>query len=257
MKKALFGLVLIGLIGFTACEPDDDKPADKTPQLSFVFTPYFNDIEVQVAQRFTNEDGYPIAVHNLAFYLSNMELIREDGTALPLSDIEIIDLRNMHRTLTFEIPAGEYAGLRFDLGVPSELNSPANPEFSIGAFDADHPLSESNGMFWDWQGGYRFFSFDGHCDTVPNTAEFLPLSFGLHSGQDTLYRVLPDFDYPFQITHSDMKVISFGINLNTLFQNGDSHIDLKYDRQFHGSPNMLGLGIKIANNSAASFEIRN
>lgn len=257
MKKALLAIVLIGLMGLTACEPDDDKPAGSAPQLSFVFTPYFNNTEVQIAQRFANDDGYPISVHNLAFYLSNLELIREDGTELRLSDIEIIDLRNMHRTLTFDIPAGEYSGLRFNLGVPAQLNSPANPEFSIGAFDADHPLSESNGMFWDWQGGYRFFSFDGHCDTVPNTAEFLPLSFGLHSGADTLYRILPDFDYPFQVTHSDMKVISFGINLNKLFKNGDSHIDLKYDRQFHGSEEMIDLGIKVANNSAASFEIRN
>src|SRR5690606_6415845 len=120
MKKALFGLLLIGLIGLTACEPDDDKPTDQTPKLSLVFTPYFNNAEVQIAQRFTNDDGYPISVHNLAFYTSNMQLIRKDGTALPLSDIEIIDLRNMHRTLTFDIPEGEYAGLRFDVGVPAE-----------------------------------------------------------------------------------------------------------------------------------------
>ena len=257
MKKALFGLILIGLIGFTACEPDDDKPKDQTPQLSFVFTPYYNDTEVQIAQLFTNDVGYPISLHNLAFYMSNLELIREDGTSVELSEIEIIDLRNMHRTLTFDIPSGEYAGLRFDLGVPAELNSPSNPEFSIGAFDANHPLSESNGMFWDWQGGYRFFSLDGHFDTIPNTNAALPISFGFHSGSDSLYRVLPDFVYPFQITHNDMKVISFGVNLNTFFKNGDSHIDIKHENQFHGSPNMADLGMKIANNSAASFEIRN
>lgn len=255
-KWIAFSLVAI-LVSFWSCKRDEDEPPKHAPQLSFVFAPYFNDEEVKISERFTNDDGYPIDLHNLAFYLSDIALIDEYGTEVAISEIEIIHLRNEHRSLTFEVPVGDYWGFRFNLGVPPELNSPSNPEFSIGAFDADHPLSESNGMFWDWQGGYRHFSIDGHCDTVPNQGEFLPLSFGFHTGHDELFRMLPDFEYPFQITHNDLKIIQMSVNLNTFFKNGNSHIDLKNERQYHGSEDTYELGVKVAENSAASFEIKN
>lgn len=245
------------MIALWNCSRDDEQPPRHEPQLSFIFTPFYENTDVEIGKRFLNQDGYPIDIHNLAFYLSDVALIAQDNSEVRLSDIEIIHLRNNHRSFTFTVPAGDYLGFRFNVGVPPELNSPSNPEFSIGAFDAGHPLSESNGMFWDWQGGYRHFSIDGHCDTIANNDEFLPLSFGFHTGHDTLYRVMPAFEYPFQISHNDVKHIEMGINLKTFFKNNTSHIDLKTERQYHGSEALLDLGIKVANNSVAAFEIKN
>ncbi len=200
-------------------------------------------------------DGYPLFFKDLNFYLSNIRLIAEDSSIVPLSDIEIFSVRNHRTSATYTIPYGKYVGIAFDLGVPAELNSPENPDFSIGDFDSNHPLSESNGMFWSWQGGYRFFSIEGFCDTVPNTAAALPISFGLHSGLDTLYREIPPFSRQFDVGSNDVALISFKLNLDTFFLNENSHIDLKYETQFHGNMTQMPLGIKVADNSAACFEI--
>jgi len=255
MNRNILLLALFSILLLVGCEKDDEAAAEGPAQVSFTFAPYFDGSEMQISQRFINGDGYPLYISSLKFYLSNLRLITEDSTVVPLSDIEIVDFRNMHSTLSYNIPYGNYTQIAFDLGVPAELNSPENPDFSISVFDGNHPLSESNGMYWGWQGGYRFFSIDGFCDTVPNQDEVLPLSYGLHSGLDTLFRSVPVFNHPFDVSSNDVALVPFAINLNTFFENGSSHIDLKYERQFHGNLSVLPLGIKIADNSAAAFEI--
>lgn len=245
----------ISLLLLTGCTKDDEGPTDEPAELSIMFLPMVGNQEMQIAQPYVNVDGYPFFVKDLNFYLSNIRLIAEDSSIVPLSDIEIFSIRNHRTSDTYTIPYGKYVGIAYDLGVPASMNSPENPDFSIGDFDSGHPLSESNGMFWSWQGGYRFFSIEGFCDTVPNTSAILPISYGLHTGLDTLYREIPPFSRIFDVGSNDVALISFKINLDTFFLNENSHIDLKYENQFHGNMSSLPLGIKVADNSAACFEM--
>lgn len=255
MKNTWLLAAIISLLIFGGCTKDDDSPAEHPAQVSLMFLPVIGDQEMQIAQPYVNVDGYPLFFKDLNFYLANIRLIGEDSSNFKLSDIEIFSVRNHRTSATYTIPYGKYIGIAFDLGVPAEMNSPENPDFSIGDFDANHPLSESNGMFWGWLGGYRFFSIEGFCDTVPNTSATLPISFGLHSGLDTLYREIPPFSRHFDVASNDVALISFKINLDKFFLNEDSHIDLKHETQFHGNTTQLPLGIKVANNSAACFEM--
>lgn len=57
------------------------------------------------------------------------------------------------------LPDGEYSGLRFDIGVPFELNHVNNAT-------APAPLN-APGMFWTWQGGYKFVRVDFVVDGDP------------------------------------------------------------------------------------------
>ena len=50
------------------------------------------------------------------------------------------------------LPEGSYEGIRFDVGVPYELNHSDNA-------NAPAPLN-TPGMFWTWQGGYKFLRVD-------------------------------------------------------------------------------------------------
>lgn len=253
MKNLLVVFILLFLVA--GCIKDDETPVENPAELSIMFLPMIGNQEMQIAQPYENVDGYPLYFKDLNFYLSNIRLIAEDSSIVPLSQIEIFSVRNHRTSSTYTIPNGKYVGIAFDLGVPANLNSPENPDFSIGDFDSNHPLSESNGMFWSWQGGYRFFSIEGFCDTVPNTAAALPISFGLHSGLDTLYREIPPFNRTFDVGFNDVVLISFNVNLDKFFLNENSHIDLKYENQFHGNITQMPLGIKVANNSAACFEM--
>ena len=63
------------------------------------------------------------------------------------------------------VPDDDYAGLRFQIGVPPESNH-------LDAATAPAPLNQP-GMWWSWRGGYKFMRFDGK--TRGNAAYFLHL----------------------------------------------------------------------------------
>lgn len=256
MKKLFFGFVLIAIVGLTfSCVKEDDVVDPEPGTFAMTFTPYLGDVEAGLNSNYTLANGYPIAVENIRFYLAKIRLIKASGEEVPMSQIEFFDLKNNKSSAMFSVPSGKYDSIAFDLGVPAELNSPDNLNFLVSAYDNSHPLSESNGMFWGWEAGYRFFTIDGHCDTVPNTSEILPNSFSYHSGRDTLYRKVPAFYHPITIQPNQTNVNAFAIDLNTFFQNGYENIDLKNEPQFHGSLSLMPLGIRIADNSAACFKL--
>lgn len=114
-----------------------------------------------------------ITPSDFRFYISDVALVDATGKAVPLKLDQ--DERWQHRTvalLDFEdrsgpcltgtqetrdvvtgtVPAGDYRGLRFTLGVPFELNH-------ADATIAPSPLNLTT-LFWNWQAGYKFLRID-------------------------------------------------------------------------------------------------
>jgi uncharacterized repeat protein (TIGR04052 family) len=110
---------------------------------------------------------------DLRFYVSDVQLLRADGGAVPvrlkaddlwqLADVALVDFEDATgacrngtagtRTIVEgEAPAGRYTGLRFTVGVPFALNH-GDPTI------APAPLNLT-AMFWTWQSGYKFMKFD-------------------------------------------------------------------------------------------------
>lgn len=254
----LIGLVLVGGAVWYACNPDDDipPPASTDPRLWITFDPYFNGAEMHFGDRVVNAHGCTVEPTSLKFYIANLRLLREGGETLPLADIELLDLRHHKRSINYSIEAGAYTGLAFDLGVPVEMNGTQNPAFLTSMYNPAHPLSESNGMYWVWNTGYRFFAFEGRFDTAATPRPNLPFTFGFHTGLDTLYRELGPFNHPFQIARGQNKQMSFAVDLDKIFLNGSSEVNLWHEREFHGSFSQLPLGIRLADNSAAAIRLR-
>ncbi len=236
-----------------ACAKDEEPDATETPKLILSFDPLHLGNDLQIGERFTNEQGYQVEVLDLTFYLSNISLIRGDSSEYRLSDIELINIRQHQRTIEMEVDAGAYIAIKFDLGVTPAMNGTINPDFYVSIYDTNHPLSESNGMYWGWADGYRFFKFEGRCDTISPGAEILPMSFALHSGQDELYRRLSPFYGSLEISKSSTTLLLFSIDIDKIFNNQGVTIDLANERQYHGG--LSPLGPKIANNSAAAFRL--
>lgn len=249
----LFCLVLIGL-AFFSCNKDEEE--EGLAKVLLTFDPRYEGESIQPGDRFSEVHNYPVEFTSMKFYLSNIELV-SGGEQKKLSDIEIISLDDNRVVLEFEVPSGSYSGVKFNLGVPSEMNGieESNPDFMMSIFDANHPLNEDEGMYWNWNTGYRFFSFEGNCDTTDVGSDPLSMQFAFHSGTDTLYRDLPIFNHSFSVDANQTKIIPFEIDMATLFASSEDTIDLKHERAYHGHFNQLPLGIKFANNSAASLKI--
>ena len=107
------------------------------------------------------------------FYISAIALIDANGNAVPLTleqdgkwqyqDIALLDFEDKSAACangTVEtrnqvigtVPPGEYRGLQFTLGIPSDLNHE-------DATLAPSPLNLTS-LWWNWRGGYKFVRID-------------------------------------------------------------------------------------------------
>lgn len=137
--------------------------------------------------------GKTFGLADARLYLSQIELLRKESmTWEPLlleenpwqsQGVVLLDFENgqgdcadfgtasLNARFLGEVPAGDYVGLRFSVGLPAEQNH-------IDPTTARGPLAEP-GMFWTWQGGYKFVKVDVKVDGARNGA---PLRNNLHLG---------------------------------------------------------------------------
>jgi len=114
-----------------------------------------------------------ITPSDFRLYISAVELLDSDGAVVPLTleqdgiwqyqDVALLDFEDgsgpcqngntpVNMSVRGTVPDGNYQGVQFTLGLPFALNHADN-------LLAASPLNLS-AMFWNWQGGYRFFKVD-------------------------------------------------------------------------------------------------
>ena len=112
-------------------------------------------------------------LRDLRFYVSNVALINAQGQAVPLTldandwqsqDVALIDLEDasgtcaeagtpaMNSLLQGTVPAGNYRGLQWTVGVPARLNHSDHAS-------AGKPL-DIQAMAWSWQAGRKFVKIE-------------------------------------------------------------------------------------------------
>ena len=110
-------------------------------------------------------------------YVSNVALVKADGSEVSVPGLNLIKLgkdgpfQNIV-AFTGDAPVGEYRGVRFDIGVPRDLNH-------LDASTQAAPLGVDSGMFWAWNPGYIFSRYEGRA-----TLGRQVLNVALHMGGD-------------------------------------------------------------------------
>jgi len=110
---------------------------------------------------------------DMRFYVSRVRLVTPDGGEVPVEleqdglwqreDVALLDFENAeppcsvgtpgrNNVIVGKVPAGVYNRIRFDRGVPFELNH--------GDASTALPPLNSTSMFWNWNGGYKFLRID-------------------------------------------------------------------------------------------------
>jgi uncharacterized repeat protein (TIGR04052 family) len=122
-----------------------------------------------------------IRVSDFRFYVSNLRLMKADGTSTPVAltqdglwqvdDVALIDFEDAtgtcangtpqtRSTIEGTAPVGDYTGVAFDLGLPFDKNHrdpAAQPS----------PLNLTR-LFWSWNAGYKFMRLDLRTTGMPN-----------------------------------------------------------------------------------------
>lgn len=130
-----------------------------------------------------------VTITDFRLYIHDVRLHATDGTEVPVEldqdglwqykNVALLDFEDKsgacangtaetNNAIHGMAPAGTYDGVMFRLGVPEDLN-----HADVAA--APSPLNLS-GMFWNWNGGYKFL----RVDSVPTVAGAGP--FNLHVG---------------------------------------------------------------------------
>ena len=107
----------------------------------------------------TNDTGQSLRLTRLALLISNVALLRADGSVVRLDgQFGFLDAATGRWAATLRsVPAGEYSGMEFSVGVPPSVNHADPARWPAG--HALHPLV--NGLHWSWQGGYVFAALEG------------------------------------------------------------------------------------------------
>ncbi len=113
-------------------------------------------------------------------YVSNVRLLTASGAEVPLTldagdyqtaNVAMLDFEDgtgacqdgnsgMNDVVRGSAPAGVYTGVRFELGIPFELNH-------ADAALASSPLTFTS-MYWGWQAGYKFLRMDAKSTGLPD-----------------------------------------------------------------------------------------
>jgi len=173
LKKYLLSAVISAAL--ISCNSNDDQPVANNVTLEFINT--FKDQRIILGDATatnatvnTSAVGQTHSFSELKYVISNIRLIKADGTEIPynVNDLDkgatVID-QAKPASLSYvlsNIPAGEYKLIKFGLGVKNSLNTLDQLRFpnfyaTAGANDTE--------MMWEWGAGYRFTKIEGFYDT--------------------------------------------------------------------------------------------
>jgi cytochrome c peroxidase len=106
-----------------------------------------------------NTSGQALRITRFSALVSGISLLRADGSVLRFDgQFGFVDVESGRRSFMVRgVPEGEYAGIAFQIGLPSDVNH-GDP----GQWPAGRPLNPLvNRLHWNWRGGYIFTALEG------------------------------------------------------------------------------------------------
>ncbi len=242
-----FATFIVALTTLSACNKDKEEqdPEITEGRINLNMKAVWGDQPFSLGTVYTDPFDRPILTESLRAYVSNIFVIREDGSEVLLTDVALINF-NDGATFTSTIPAGRYTGIRFGVGVPEHLNTDQDP----AQYPSAHPLSvqSSQGMFWTWNSGYIFVKFEGKVGLDGNPVDMTD-PYGFHIGLDQFYREF-NFSKSFDIGESATE-LNVVFNAATFLTGQDDTIDLEQDYITHTMSNvpLAGRFMELFSNS--------
>lgn len=160
----------IGLALFVSCNDKEDPVANNiTLHFNNTFenkTIVLGDATSATATENTSEAGQVHHFSELKYVISNIRLIKADGSEFPyyINDLDkgaTVINHAKPQTLDYvlsNIPSGEYKQIKFGLGVKQGLNTLDQIKFP--KFYAEAGANDTE-MHWQWATGYRFTKIEG------------------------------------------------------------------------------------------------
>lgn len=240
LKTNLLALLLcVGFLTFTACDDDDTGSTEAT--LSFSITPTVDNARMDLNQDYINESNQKFMVELFKTYLSDIHLVKDDGTEELLADVAWYNIGASELLLFSGVDVGSYSTIKMGLGLNPTLNA-SDPT----TFDVDHPLSGSQGNYWSWASKYIFVKLEGRFNEDAAATNYTG-AFVYHVGLDQFYREI-EIPINLDLAGDDNKSLAFTIAMEDVFA------DVNFAEEFttHTMDDMP-LAEKMMNNFESAF----
>ena len=235
MNKVTYFFALLALAFLPACHEHDEG---STADFTVTFKSHFAGEQLTKYKNYPyGLAGIPLQFTRFSTYLSDIELIKADGSSYRLAEIEYIDFTPENAStdlsatpaITYKnVPEGEYTGLRIGYGVKPSLNAkdPAD-------FDNNHPLAKEI-EYWSGWNSYIFTKIEGKADSENNGS--LDISLLYHCGSDAVYKVY-ELATPIHV-HAGEPGIAVNFDLEKIFTMDDgSYYDIVTNFYTSNNPN--------------------
>jgi cytochrome c peroxidase len=128
--------------------------------LQLQITPKMLGEELQPASlRYQTSAGETFSVTRVSYFVSHVELQRDDGSWLAFSNsVGWLDFERNRDSIRIEqVPPGEFRTVRFLVGLDPSMN-----HGNISQIPPDSPLNpDVNNLYWGWQSNYIFMAIEG------------------------------------------------------------------------------------------------
>ncbi len=211
--------LIILLISFTVFSCSDDDPVDQplpqnevsTLNLEFNFKVGSEDLLINDREYVLNNED-TVIIDQFKFILSNLRL---DGGDSWKDDegyylVKASDGSSSFQ-LSLEIKPGNYDKLSFYIGMDSAMN------FKPESFPI---LFQQEGMYWDWNSGYKFLLLEGRYFSSELTTPNNSIGFLTHIG-DMINLRIPEIEIEggFEIKDQETKTLRFNVNIEEMYNN--------------------------------------
>ncbi|TLV04127.1 hypothetical protein FEN17_10180 [Dyadobacter luticola] len=135
----------------------------------------------------TNGAGEDFVLTKFNYYISNIKLLRQDGTyyTVPQDSSYFLimeDKKESQLVKLNNVPYATYTGLEFMVGVDSARNT-MPIEKRTGVLDPGGSMME-DGMYWAWNSGYIFMKMEGTSSKATSANGKFYYHIGLFGGYD-------------------------------------------------------------------------
>jgi hypothetical protein len=127
---------------------------------------------------YTTPSGEALEVNTFKYYLSNIQFKKADGTVYAAPDTYFLVDQAKAASQRFSVtgvPAGDYTGVSFLVGVDAQKTGLTDPLAFTGKLDA---LNPANNMYWTWNSGHIFLKLEGMVTSADGTAKPLTCHVG-------------------------------------------------------------------------------
>src|SRR6478735_10063729 len=205
-RNILLSLIVLFSILVTGCKRD--KPNENAPveygELLLHIHSYVNINEIDGYNIvYTSDAGRKISVEMAQLYISHMQLVKMDGSVYEVPDSILLVKPNVETYYLADVPAGNYKGIRFHVGLDATKNQAAPTSYLNGVLNHSEMWLNSAAQ----PDGYVFASFKGKVDTTVamdmDDADLVPFEYRIGTNAHYTEVIMPEQAFTIETNQSN------------------------------------------------------